>query len=127
MLKMPEKFKGFEGKKQETGSKKKPEKTSSSNKDSMMPRAPEKTDWPDEKTAFELVELYVEHISKGHEKRRMGLDTIVNAYFYALLRIKRKNKELRAITSAVEKEEEKLEEKGGEFTSEASPEKFEFK
>jgi len=58
-----------------------------------------------EEIAFKLVELYVSEVSKSHEKRQMGLDTIMNAYFYALLRIKRKDKEMAALTKAVEAEE----------------------
>ena len=62
----------------------------------------------DDELAFQLVELYVREVSKGHEKRQMGLDTLLNAYFYALLRITRKNKEMTALSKAVEREEEVL-------------------
>lgn len=68
--------------------------------------------------AFKLVELYVNEISKGHEKRQMGLDTLLNAYFYALLRITRKNKEIGALSKAVEREEEVLDE---EYKAEVEP------
>ena len=54
--------------------------------------------------AFRLVELYIKEASKTKEKREMGLDTVLNAYFYALLRITRKNKEMKAISKAVEKD-----------------------
>ncbi|MFC2174718.1 hypothetical protein ACFLQ2_02500 [archaeon] len=64
----------------------------------------------DDELALKLVELYVVEVSKGHEKRQMGLDTLLNAYFYALLRITRKNKETAALHKAVEREEEVLEE-----------------
>jgi len=69
----------------------------------------------DEETAFKLVELYVRDVSKGHEKRQMGLDTIMNAYFYALLRIQRKSREMKALEAAVEKEEELLEGKAQSY------------
>jgi hypothetical protein len=59
----------------------------------------------DDELAFRLVRLYVKEVSKGHEKRQMGLDTIMNAYFYALLRISRKKKEMAALEAAVETEE----------------------
>ena len=62
----------------------------------------------DDELAFKLVELYVTEVSKGHEKRQMGLDTLLNAYFYALLRIARKNKEIGALSQAVERQEEVL-------------------
>ncbi len=64
----------------------------------------------DDELAFKLVELYVKDVSKGHEKRQMGLDTLLNAYFYALLRITRKHRETGALAKAVEREEEVLEE-----------------
>jgi len=63
----------------------------------------------DDELAFRLVELYVQEVSKGHEKRQMGLDTLLNAYFYALLRINRKNKEMSALSRAVDREEPVLE------------------
>ena len=54
--------------------------------------------------AFKLVELYIKEASKTKEKREMGLDTVLNAYFYALLRITRKQKEMHAISKAVDKD-----------------------
>jgi hypothetical protein len=80
----------------------------------------------DEEIAFKLVELYVIEVSKGHEKRQMGLDTVLNAYFYALLRIKRKNEEMLALTEAVEKEEQVLKEEAKEFKPEPAEEQFDF-
>ncbi len=56
----------------------------------------------DDELAFKLVELYVKEVSATHEKRQMGLDTILNAYFYALLRITRKKEEILAMKRAVE-------------------------
>jgi hypothetical protein len=61
----------------------------------------------DEEMAYKLVELYVREISQRGEKRQMGLDTIINAYFYTLARLKKKKEELGLIEPAVEKEEEK--------------------
>jgi hypothetical protein len=58
-----------------------------------------------EELAFRLVELYVNQIADSQEKRRMGLDTIMNAYFYALLRLTRKEKEMQAFEKALSKEE----------------------
>lgn len=72
----------------------------------------------DDELAFKLVELYVRDISKGHEKRQMGLDTLLNAYFYALLRITRKHKEMSALGKAIEREEEVLDE---EYKAEVQP------
>ncbi len=56
----------------------------------------------DDELAFKLVELYVKEVSATHERRQMGLDTILNAYFYALLRITRKKEEILAMKRAVE-------------------------
>jgi len=63
---------------------------------------------PDEEMAFRLVKLYVEEISQRGEKRRMGLDTIINAYFYTLIRLRKKKQEMEIIEEAVEREEEEL-------------------
>lgn len=52
--------------------------------------------------ALKLVELYIKELSATHEKRQMGLDTILNAYFYSLLRITRKKEEILAMKRAVE-------------------------
>ncbi len=62
----------------------------------------------DEEMAFKMVELYFRDVSQRGDKRQMGLDTILNAYFYALGRLKNKDKELDIIEEAVEKEEEDL-------------------
>lgn len=67
---------------------------------------------PDEDIAHELVKLYVKEISRGGERRRMGLDTIINAYFYTLTRLKRRKEELGYFESAVEEEEKAAEELG---------------
>lgn len=61
-----------------------------------------------DEVAFRLVELYVDQIADSQEKRRMGLDTVMNAYFYCLLRLTRKQKEMEAFDKAVTKEEEFL-------------------
>ena len=63
----------------------------------------------DEEMAYKLVELYVREVSQRGEKRQMGLDTIINAYFYSLLRLKKKKGEMQIIEPAVMAEEEKLE------------------
>lgn len=60
----------------------------------------------EEEIAYKLVKLYVEEVSRGGEKRRMGIDTIINAYFYTLTRLKRKGEELEHFKSAVKEEEE---------------------
>ncbi len=42
----------------------------------------------------------------------MGIDTIINAYFYSLTRIKRKKEELGVFEEAVKEQEEAAEELG---------------
>ena len=62
----------------------------------------------DEEMAFKMVELYLRDVSQRGDKKQMGLDTIINAYFYALGRLQNKDKELGLIEEAVEKEEAEL-------------------
>lgn len=62
----------------------------------------------DQETAYHLVELYVREVSQRGEKRQMGLDTIINAYFYTLTRLQRKSKEMGVFEDAAEKEEAQL-------------------
>lgn len=64
----------------------------------------------DEEMAYKLVDLYVREISQRGEKRQMGLDTIINAYFYTLMRLKKKKEEMGIMEPVVEQEEAKLEE-----------------
>ncbi|MEW6294815.1 MAG: hypothetical protein AB1467_00785 [Candidatus Diapherotrites archaeon] len=63
---------------------------------------------PDEEMAFRVVKLYFEEIARLGFKRRLDLDAIINAYFYALARLERKDKELKFIQKKVLKEESVL-------------------
>jgi len=63
---------------------------------------------PDEEMAFRVVKLYFEEIARLGFKRRLDLDAIINAYFYALARLERKDKELKFIQKKVLKEEAEL-------------------
>jgi len=63
---------------------------------------------PDEEMAYRLVRLYFEEIARLGFKRKLDLDSIVNAYFYSLKRMKNKDKEMKAISRFVQKEEERL-------------------
>ena len=69
----------------------------------------------DEEIAYRLVELYVREISRGPERRKMGLETIINAYYYTLARLKKKKEEMGIFETAVEKEERAAEELGLPF------------
>ena len=62
----------------------------------------------DEEMAYKIVSLYVSEVSHRGEKRQMGLDTIINAYFYTLLRLRKKRQEMGYIEPAVKREEEEL-------------------
>ncbi len=68
----------------------------------------QKEEIPDEEMAYKLVELYVREVSQRGERRQMGLDTIINAYFYTLLRLRKKRKEMGLLEEAVVKEETQL-------------------
>lgn len=68
----------------------------------------------DEEMAYMLVELYVKEIAERGEKKQMGLDTIINAYFYTLQRIQRKKKEMGIVESSVGEEEKTLSRESGE-------------
>ncbi|MBU1120625.1 MAG: hypothetical protein ABIE23_00895 [archaeon] len=64
---------------------------------------------PDEEMAFRLVKLYFEEIARLGFKRKLDLDAIINAYFYALSRLGRKEIEMKVIKEKVLKEESELE------------------
>ncbi len=60
---------------------------------------------PDEEVAYRLVKMYFEDIARQSVKRKVDLDAVINAYFYALRRIENKEKELKAMQRVVEEEE----------------------
>ncbi|MCD4739779.1 hypothetical protein K8R43_01155 [archaeon] len=62
----------------------------------------------EEEIAYKIVELYAKEVADPQEKRRMGLDTLLNAYFYSLLRLTRKKKEMEAFDKAITAEEQYL-------------------
>ena len=84
------------------------------------------TEVSDEEMAYRLVELYVREISRRGEKRQMGLDTIINAYYYTLIRLKKKEEESKIFTEAVEKEEKELAEGVEEITFPEADEQLDF-
>lgn len=62
----------------------------------------------DEEMAFRMVKLYFEEIARLGFKRTLDLDAIINAYFYSLVRMKRKDSEMELIKEKVLKEESEL-------------------
>lgn len=76
--------------------------------------------------AYRLVDMYIREVSQRGEKRQMGLDTIINAYFYTLMRLKKKKDEMGLIEPAVEKEEERLEEGLEEISFPSADRQFDF-
>ena len=68
------------------------------------------TKMSDEEVALELTKLYFSEIVRLGFKRKLEVDAIVNAYFYMLDRVKKKQKELALIDKVVEKDETKLKE-----------------
>jgi len=55
----------------------------------------------DEMQAFELVKLYLGDVAQHGLKRQLDLDQVINAYFYALGRIRRKETEISEVGDAV--------------------------
>ncbi len=62
----------------------------------------------DEEVAYRLVNLYFQEIARLGFKRRLDLDSIINAYLYSLERLKNKEKELESIRAEVMKEETRI-------------------
>jgi hypothetical protein len=63
---------------------------------------------PDEEVAFRLVRLYFEEVARLGFKRKLDLDATINAYLYALQRLRNKEKEMSELKRFVDKEEESL-------------------
>ena len=63
---------------------------------------------PDEEIAFRMVKLYFEEVARLGFKRTLDLDAIINAYFYSLARLKRKDREMKLIKDKVLSEEDDL-------------------
>jgi len=62
----------------------------------------------DEEIAFRMVKLYFEEVARLGFKRTLDLDAIINAYFYSLARVKRKDYEMKLIQDKVLKEEDEM-------------------
>src|SRR3989344_9112999 len=62
----------------------------------------------DEEMAYKLVQLYFEEVARQGFKRTLDLDSIINAYLYALGRLRNKDKELGEIMHLVSAEERQL-------------------
>jgi len=62
----------------------------------------------DEEVAFNVVKLYFEQIARLGFKRKLDLDAIINAYFYTLDRMKKKQEEMSLVDKVVMKEEARL-------------------
>jgi len=73
----------------------------------------------DEEVAYKLVQLYFGEVARQGFKRSLDLDSIINAYLYALGRLRNKDKELGEIMHLVTAEEKKL---GHETRSQVLPE-----
>ncbi|MDO8634089.1 MAG: hypothetical protein Q7K34_02230, partial [archaeon] len=58
-------------------------------------------DVSDEEIALKLAGLYFKEVARLGFKRSLELDSVINSYFYALARIKRKDTESKEIISAV--------------------------
>jgi len=58
---------------------------------------------PDEEIALRAVNLYFQQVARLGLKRSLDLDEVINAYFYSLARVKRKDFEIKEIVEAVKK------------------------
>jgi hypothetical protein len=58
-----------------------------------------------EEIAFKLVQTYFIEVARLGFKRQLSLDEIINAYFYALARVKRKGVEMNEVDLAVREAE----------------------
>jgi len=56
-----------------------------------------------EEAALSLLDVYFSEIARHGVKRRLSLDEVIDAYFYALLRIERKGIEMNEIKGILEK------------------------
>ncbi len=61
-----------------------------------------------EEISFQLVNIYFEEIARLGFKRSLDLDAIINAYFYTLEKVKKKDQVLTEMAKQVMAEEEKL-------------------
>ena len=62
----------------------------------------------DEVLALKLVKVYFEKVARMGLKRKLDFDSIINAYFYALQRLKNKDKELKNMVKLVEDAERRM-------------------
>ena len=62
----------------------------------------------DEEVAFRIVRLYFEDIARLGFKRQLDLDQMINAYFYALKKLKGKDKVMREISEKIIREEKQI-------------------
>lgn len=67
-----------------------------------------KSEISDEEMAHRIVRLYFEEIARLGFKRKLDLDSIINAYFYTLQRLRNKDKEMKSIVKLVKNEEAAL-------------------
>lgn len=67
-----------------------------------------KKSMPDEEVAFKIVSIYFEEIARLGFKRSLDLDSIINAYFYTLEKVKGKEQMLADMLSKVLEEEKKI-------------------
>jgi len=62
----------------------------------------------DEEIALRMVKLYFAEVARLGFKRSLDLDAIINAYFYSMARLKRKDKEMKLIEDKVLSEEKEM-------------------
>lgn len=72
----------------------------------------------DEEVAFRIVRLYFEEVARLGFKRQLDLDQMINAYFYALKRLKSKDAAMKKLAEEFSKKPQVVEEKKVTTTTE---------
>jgi hypothetical protein len=62
----------------------------------------------DEEVALKIVRLYFQEVARLGFKRQLDLDQMINSYFYALKKLKDKDKVMKSITEKIVKEEKTI-------------------
>ena len=62
----------------------------------------------DEEVALKIVRLYFQEVARLGFKRQLDLDQMINSYFYALKKLKDKDKAMKTITERIVREEKTI-------------------
>jgi len=62
----------------------------------------------DEEVASKIIQIYFREIARLGYKRGLKLDEVINAYYYVLSKLERKDSEMEKLKEKVEETEEEL-------------------